>query len=228
MTTVLLGARARRLPTADRKGGIALAGAAAVPPLLELICIGLAVARDPGDVDPSTGSVGYLVAVGGSCLLAAAILTVSSPRSIGLLAAAVAAGYASTAVVVAGTILIDALAPTSLLVAVLATTALVVAVALAWRRMLSLLLTFATVREPHASLLPGLSPREAEVLALVAEGLRDGEIARRLFLSERTVEAHLRRVYAKLDLDSETGRNRRWIAARAWLEARPHAPSGRM
>jgi DNA-binding CsgD family transcriptional regulator/MoxR-like ATPase len=44
----------------------------------------------------------------------------------------------------------------------------------------------------------GLTPRELEVLALVAEGLRDSEIAARLFLSERTVGHHVSAILRKL------------------------------
>jgi ATP/maltotriose-dependent transcriptional regulator MalT len=46
----------------------------------------------------------------------------------------------------------------------------------------------------------GLSEREAEVLQLVAVGLTNAQIAERLFLSKRTVDAHLQRIYAKLDV----------------------------
>jgi DNA-binding CsgD family transcriptional regulator len=44
---------------------------------------------------------------------------------------------------------------------------------------------------------PVLTPRQAEVVALVAEGLSDGQIARRLGLSESTVGKHLEHVYAR-------------------------------
>lgn len=50
----------------------------------------------------------------------------------------------------------------------------------------------------------GLSPRELEVLQLVAEGLSNQQISQRLFLSQATVKTHLAHVYAKLDVDSRS------------------------
>ena len=47
-----------------------------------------------------------------------------------------------------------------------------------------------------------LSAREIEVLRLIATGLTNAEAADRLFLSRRTVDAHMRRIYDKLHLDS--------------------------
>ncbi len=49
-----------------------------------------------------------------------------------------------------------------------------------------------------------LSPREREVLQLVAQGLTNYQVARQLGVSVRTVEAHLTHVYAKLDVRSRT------------------------
>ena len=43
-----------------------------------------------------------------------------------------------------------------------------------------------------------LSPRELEVLRLVAEGATNQSVARRLFISEATVKTHLLHIYAKL------------------------------
>ena len=59
------------------------------------------------------------------------------------------------------------------------------------------------------SLPGGLTPREAEILAAVAEGLSNREVAGRLVISEKTVARHLANVFAKLDVSSRT-------AAAAW------------
>ncbi|WP_433005475.1 LuxR C-terminal-related transcriptional regulator [Kribbella sp. CA-294648] len=57
--------------------------------------------------------------------------------------------------------------------------------------------------------LAALTERERQVLELMAEGLTNSGIARRLFLSERTVEAHVRHVFTKLALpESEDGHRR--------------------
>ena len=58
-----------------------------------------------------------------------------------------------------------------------------------------------------------LSARESEVAGLVAGGLRNKEIADRLFLSERTVESHVRSILSKLDL-SGRAELAGWFAAR--------------
>jgi predicted ATPase/DNA-binding CsgD family transcriptional regulator len=54
----------------------------------------------------------------------------------------------------------------------------------------------------------GLTAREVEVLALVAEGLTDAEVAERLVVSIRTVHAHLRSIYRKLDVRTRSAATR--------------------
>ena len=54
----------------------------------------------------------------------------------------------------------------------------------------------------------GLTAREVEVLRLVAEGLTDAEVADRLVVSRRTVHAHLRSIYRKLDVRSRSAATR--------------------
>lgn len=49
-----------------------------------------------------------------------------------------------------------------------------------------------------------LTDREQEVLALLARGLTNKDIAQSLILSVRTVEAHLRNIYGKLEVNSRT------------------------
>ncbi|HET7094016.1 MAG TPA: response regulator transcription factor, partial [Thermomicrobiales bacterium] len=54
----------------------------------------------------------------------------------------------------------------------------------------------------------GLTPREIEVLRLVARGLTDAEVGGLLFISPRTVSQHLRSVYNKLDVSSRAAATR--------------------
>ena len=63
--------------------------------------------------------------------------------------------------------------------------------------------------------LAALSAREREVLELMAEGLTNAGIAKRLFLSERTVEAHVRHVLLKLDIPESRDAHRRILAVLA-------------
>jgi DNA-binding CsgD family transcriptional regulator len=61
----------------------------------------------------------------------------------------------------------------------------------------------------------GLSARELEVMALIAGGHTNGEIAAHLFLAEKTVKNHVRRIYSKLGVDSRSTAIAHWLATRA-------------
>ncbi|MFE9642234.1 response regulator [Nocardiopsis alba] len=56
------------------------------------------------------------------------------------------------------------------------------------------------VRDP----LPGVTPRETEILRLLARGAGNREIAEGLFITEATVKTHLQRIYAKLGVETRT------------------------
>ncbi|MFK4155021.1 response regulator [Streptomyces fungicidicus] len=64
-----------------------------------------------------------------------------------------------------------------------------------------------------------LSPREREVLALMAEGRSNGAIARALVVSEAAVGKHVGGILAKLDLPPADGTHRRVLAVLAFLRA---------
>jgi DNA-binding NarL/FixJ family response regulator len=64
-----------------------------------------------------------------------------------------------------------------------------------------------------------LSPREHEVLALMAEGRTNAGIARRLWLTEKTVETHVRTILMKLGLQVSDDDHRRVLAVLAYLRA---------
>jgi DNA-binding NarL/FixJ family response regulator len=68
------------------------------------------------------------------------------------------------------------------------------------RRLLDRFLGSGTAELRDVSALEVLTEREREVLLLIAQGLSNTEIARKLFLSEATVKTHVGRVLAKLDL----------------------------
>ncbi|MEU4428339.1 response regulator transcription factor [Actinoplanes sp. NPDC024001] len=65
-----------------------------------------------------------------------------------------------------------------------------------------------------------LSAREREVLAQMAQGQSNSGIARRLFITEGTVEKHVRSVLSKLNLPETDDHHRRVLAVLAFLEAR--------
>jgi DNA-binding NarL/FixJ family response regulator len=67
--------------------------------------------------------------------------------------------------------------------------------------------------------LAALTAREQEVLALMAEGLTNTGIARRLFLTQRTVETHVGSILAKLGLTTNEEEHRRVLAVLRYLDS---------
>ena len=78
-------------------------------------------------------------------------------------------------------------------------------------------------RDPSAVPAFGLSPREAEVLAVLTEGRTNREIAERLFISERTVAVHVGKILAKLGVAGRV--EAATVALRLGLAGMPHAPA---
>jgi DNA-binding NarL/FixJ family response regulator len=72
----------------------------------------------------------------------------------------------------------------------------------------------------RSSALDSLSPRELEVLGLVAEGHSNASLAAALCLSERTVMAHMRSVFTKLGLVDDGTTHRRVLAVVTYLGSR--------
>jgi DNA-binding NarL/FixJ family response regulator len=66
-----------------------------------------------------------------------------------------------------------------------------------------------------------LTGREREVLALMAEGRTNGAIGKQLFLSKKTVEAHVRTIFLKLDLTMSPDDDRRVLAVLTMLRSIP-------
>jgi len=63
-----------------------------------------------------------------------------------------------------------------------------------------------------------LTPRERDVLALMAEGRSNSAIADELVVTERAVEKHVTSIFSKLDLTSSGQDHRRVLAVLRWIE----------
>ena len=66
-----------------------------------------------------------------------------------------------------------------------------------------------------------LSPREVEVMALIARGRNNGQIAAELFLSEKTVKNHVNHIFAKLGVDARAQAVSWWLASEPQGSAAP-------
>ena len=66
----------------------------------------------------------------------------------------------------------------------------------------------------------GLTPREHQILRLVAEGNTNGDVARRLWVTEQTVKFHLANVFRKLDVSNRTQASR-WAHAHGLVQEEP-------
>jgi DNA-binding NarL/FixJ family response regulator len=74
-------------------------------------------------------------------------------------------------------------------------------------------------RQRREDPLAELTEREREVLSLVAEGMSNRALAARLFVTERTVEAHIKQIFLKLGLSESPDRHRRVLAVLTFLRS---------
>jgi len=72
----------------------------------------------------------------------------------------------------------------------------------------------------HTAALDALTPREHDVLALMAEGRSNSAIAGRFAVSERAVEKHISNIFSELGLPPSDSGHRRVLAALAFLDER--------
>ena len=72
-------------------------------------------------------------------------------------------------------------------------------------------------RRRHDDPIATLTPREREVLELMAEGLSNAAIAQRIFVTERAVEKHVTSIFQKLRLPAAPDTHRRVLAVLAFL-----------
>ena len=73
-------------------------------------------------------------------------------------------------------------------------------------------------RGPEDDAAARLTPRETEVMSLMAEGLSNGAISRRLGVTERGVERHVTSIFEKLGLTADGTSHRRVLAVLRWVQ----------
>jgi DNA-binding NarL/FixJ family response regulator len=81
------------------------------------------------------------------------------------------------------------------------------------------IITRLLARQRTTSTLDRLSPRERDILQLMAAGRSNSGISQQLFLSPKTVESHIAAVFSKLGLATGTESNRRVLAVLTWLRS---------
>ena len=74
-------------------------------------------------------------------------------------------------------------------------------------------------RRDGVNRLAELTPRERELLGLIAEGHSNASIGKRLFLSQKTIDTHIHSILGKLGLPATPDQNRRVLAVLAYLGA---------
>lgn len=74
----------------------------------------------------------------------------------------------------------------------------------AWREFQSLVLEFTGAEHGERAVFEGLSRREYQILALITDGLSNAEVAKRLFIDEKTVRNHVSRLFDKLGVSSRS------------------------
>ena len=77
------------------------------------------------------------------------------------------------------------------------------------------------MRGPKHSALESLTPREREILALIAEGRSNSAVAESLSITTRGVERHINSIFAKLELGDSDAISRRVMATLAYLSGQP-------
>ena len=78
-------------------------------------------------------------------------------------------------------------------------------------------ISFLMRRKLGDDLVARLTPRETEVLALIAEGRSNRSVAAAMFVTEKTVESYVAKIFAKLGLEESAEAHRRVQAVLAWL-----------